>query len=272
MRVACAQSSVVFGQPVENANAAIAKLHLLKRQGVELAVFPEAYLTGYCVETAEAAREIAIPRDQESLRLLESSANELGIIVIIGFAELNGNSVFNTAVLFEPGIAPRYYSKTHLPELGLDHFVTPGSELNVFETAVGKIGILICYDMRPPEATRVLVLEGADLVVLPTNWPVGAETSAEHICIARASENRVFYATCNRVGDENGFHFIGRSKIIHPSGKVLAEAGSEEELIVADINLEVARQKRTVNIPGKYELDVIESRRPELYNPIIRTH
>jgi predicted amidohydrolase len=149
--------------------------------------------------------------------------------------------------------------------LGLDRFVKAGAEIPLFETRLGRIGILICYDLRPPEATRVLALAGADVLVLPTNWPEGAETSAEHVSISRAAENRIFVATCNRVGEENGFRFIGRSKIIHPTGRVLAAADGVEETLVADLDLREARQKRTVNIPGKYEIDVMGSRRPELY-------
>jgi 5-aminopentanamidase len=105
--------------------------------------------------------------------------------------------------------------------------------------------------------------------VLPTNWPEGAEVSAEHISIARAAENRVFLATCDRVGSENGFNFIGRSKIIHPSGRVLAAAGVDEETLIADVDLSEARQKRTVGIPGKYETEAFQSRRPDLYGTIV---
>ncbi|HSH96128.1 MAG TPA: nitrilase-related carbon-nitrogen hydrolase, partial [Roseimicrobium sp.] len=101
-----------------------------------------------------------------------------------------------------------------------------------------------------------------------TNWPVGAEISAEVIAVARAAENRVFVATCNRVGEENGFQFIGLSKVIAPSGKILASAGPAETVIIADLNLEEARQKTIVNIPGKYETAIFESRRPELYGRI----
>ncbi|MGV3615245.1 MAG: carbon-nitrogen hydrolase family protein [Fimbriimonas sp.] len=273
MRLACVQMDVVFGDFDGNTAAVVAHLERLKAKGVELAVFPEASLTGYCVDCVEDARRIAIPGvsgDEigTALQTVQEACERLDIVAVVGFAERSGEDVHNTAALFEPGRRPRIYRKTHLPELGLDRFVKAGAEIPLFETRLGRIGILICYDLRPPEATRVLALAGAELLVLPTNWPEGAETSAEHVAIARAAENRIFVATCNRVGEENGFRFIGRSKIIHPTGRVLAAADAGEETLVADIDLSEARQKRTVNIPGKYEIDVMGSRRPELYGEL----
>lgn len=269
MRLACVQSNVEFGNSIVNAERAIARLRELKSEGVDLAVFPEAYLTGYCVATSEEAAGIAIPAESEAILKLQAACDELDILAVVGFAEVERGTIFNTAALFEPGIPTRFYRKTHLPELGLDKFVQAGQALPVFETRLGRIGILICFDLRPPEASRVLALAGADLIILPTNWPVGAEVSAGFISVARAAENRVFVATCNRVGEENGFTFIGQSKIIDIGGKVLAAAGSEEEVIQANIDLSQARQKRTIAIPGKYETEVFASRNPSLYGAIV---
>jgi predicted amidohydrolase len=233
-------------------------------------VFPEAYLTGYCVECVEDARSIALPSSHEALALLQSVCDETGILCVVGYAEAVSDTVLrNTVALLEPGKPAQTYSKTHLPELGYDKFVERGDHLNVFDTSIGKIGMIICYDLRPPEAARVLALKGAELIVLPTNWPVGAEISADFVAVARAAENRVFLATCDRVGVENGFQFIGKSKIISPTGKVLAAAGDQEETIFATIDLAEARQKRTVNVPGKYEMEVFASRNPQLYDVIV---
>ncbi|MBI5705731.1 MAG: carbon-nitrogen hydrolase family protein [Armatimonadetes bacterium] len=280
MRIACVQADVVFGDPAANSQRALAELERLHRQGVHLAVFPEAFLTGYCVSTPEAARRISIPvraddghkvtEAPESVTSLHRRCTELGIHAIVGFAGIEDGRIYNGAVLIVPG-GPMYrYIKTHLPDLGLDKFVRRGDSLPVFETELGKIGVLICFDQRQPEAARTLALKGAELIVLPTNWPQGAENSANIMTIARAAENRVFYAACNRVGTENGFTFIGCSKIIAPSGKVLACAGDGEETIVADIDLAEARNKRAVVRPGEYEWTVFESRRPELYGELVK--
>lgn len=269
IRVASVQANVFFGKPEWNAEAAEKHLASLAHDSVQLAIFPEAYMTGYCVEDAESARSIAIPVEHDALARVQKASERLGITTIIGFAEDDHGDLYNSAALFEPGAAPRYYRKSHLPELGLDKHVGHGNALEVFDTKLGRIGILICFDQRLPEPARVLALKGAELIALPTNWPEGAETSAEIMCLARAAENRVFFATANRVGTENGFRFIGRSKIIDPVGTVLAAAGTEEETIQAEIDLSQARIKRTRLVPGKYETTVFSSRRPELYEPLM---
>jgi len=268
MRLACVQSNVVFNDPAANVDHAIDHLERLKADGVDLAVFPEAYVTGYCVDSLEDAKKIAISKDHPDLQRLSAAVARLQIGCVVGFAEDRGGELYNSAVLLEPGQTPRYYSKTHLPELGYDNFVRLGEAIPIYETKWGRIGLLICFDLRHPEPMRILALGGADLVVLPTNWPEGAQIASGPMTITRAAENGVFLATCDRVGSENGFTFIGLSKIVSPKGKVLAEAGPDDEVIVADVDLEQARVKRNVIIPGKYELTVLDSRRPELYGRI----
>jgi predicted amidohydrolase len=265
MRLASFQSNVVFNDPSANGDRAVGKLRDLKAVGVDFVVFPEAFLTGYCVDSLADAKRIAIPKDHPELQRLRATVDELHIGSVIGFAENRDGDLYNTAVLLEPGKPPRYYSKTHLPELGYDKFVRVGQETPVFDTQWGRIGILICFDLRHPEPMRILGLEGADLAILPTNWPEGANIAAGPMTITRAAENGIFLVTCDRVGSENGFSFIGLSKIVSPKGKVLAEAGEGEETLVADIDLNEARQKRNVIIPDRYEITIIDSRRPELY-------
>jgi predicted amidohydrolase len=275
MRIACVQTNVTFGNPDANASAAVDKLHFLKGEGVDLAVFPEAYLTGYCAGSQEEAESIALDLSgwsHPALSKILAACVDLDMGCVVGYAGKVAGKLLNGATLFEPGVSPRQYLKTHLPFLGYDRFASPGHELPVFETRWGRIGILICFDLRPPEAARTLALKGADLIVLPTNWPVGAEVSADHVAIARAAENRVFMATCNRVGTENGTTFIGRSKIIGLGGQVIEAAGDQEEDLIADLDLPLARNKRIVNIPGEYEMEVFSCRQPELYKSIYTTN
>lgn len=267
MRIACVQANVDFANPGSNAELVVHELERLKLQGVDLAVFPEAFLTGYCVSSETQAREIAIAPNDPSISLIREAVDRLEVGCVVGYAGRE-ETLYNGAMLFEPGEYPREYRKTHLPFLGYDRFAEPGHQLDVFETRWGKIGVLICFDLRPPEAARTLALKGAEVIVLPTNWPVGAEVSANHVSIARAAENKVFVATCNRVGTENGTTFIGKSRIICTSGQVLAEADGNEQVLVADLDLAEARNKRIVNIPGEYEMEVFATRQPGLYRTI----
>jgi predicted amidohydrolase len=278
-RVASVQCNVVFGDPHANASSAVNVLRTLATQGVHLAVFPEAFLTGYAVDDEAQARCIAIevrgaqPDSVDvahsSILAVQAACRELGIHAVVGFAGTDGTNLYNGAILFEPDGRMRRYIKTHLPELGFDKFVVRGTTLPVFETAIGKISILICYDVRFPEAARAVALDGADIIALPTNWPDGAEVSPTYMAPARAAENRVFVVTCNRVGVENSFRFIGRSAIHDVTGVPLACAEDKDTILIADIDLTRARNKRSVVVPGKYETDTFAARRPELYSRIL---
>ncbi len=129
--------------------------------------------------------------------------------------------------------------------------------------------MLICYDCGFPEASRVLTLAGADLIVLPTNWPPEAASTARLLVPARALENRIFFAAVDRIGTERGFRFIGQSRICDVTGDFLAISDDDRETILyAEIDPERARQKRIVNIPGEYELNRVADRRPELYGAL----
>ena len=129
----------------------------------------------------------------------------------------------------------------------------------------------ICYDCVFPEAVRTLGLLGADIAVLPTNWPGGSEQVAAHVPNARALENRMFYVAANRVGQERGFTFIGGSRIVDIGGVTLAHAGPEEDTIIyADVNPEAARDKQVVIIPGVHEVHRTHDRRPEMYDMLVK--
>jgi len=266
MKVAAVQMDVFFGKVAANVARVNRHLTTLKGQRVDLAVFPEAALTGYCYDSKEDALASALDlANSTALEDIQDVCNTLDISAVVGFAEREGDKLYNSAAYLEPGAPARIYRKTHLPCLGMDRFAEVGQKLEVLDTRHGKLAILICFDLRFPEAARTLALAGAEIIVLPTNWPEGAEVSAEHISIARAAENRVFVITCNRVGTENDFRFIGKSKIIHPSGRVLSGAEALEVIIVAELDPAEARQKRTINSPGRYETDVFAPRRPDLY-------
>lgn len=265
LRAASVQMDVVIGDPSTNVARIVSHIEALEEQGVRLAVFPECAVTGYCVGSVEEAEGICV--EPSVLEPIRQAADRTGMVVVAGFAE---RGLFNTAALFDPGQEPRYYRKTHLPELGYDKYSHTGDALDVFETSVGRIGILICFDVRHPESARVLGIKGADIIALPTNWPTGADISADNLCIARAVENKVYVITANRVGSENGYAFIGKSKIIAPAGAILDSAkGAEQAVLMADLDLEVARNKRNVTVPGKHETTILESRRPELYGEIV---
>jgi predicted amidohydrolase len=114
-----------------------------------------------------------------------------------------------------------------------------------------------------------LKLLGAELIVLPTNWPTGAWRTAEFIINARACENHVNFAAVNRVGVERGWQFIGRSKVVDVNGDTVAEASPDrEEILFAEVDLQEANKNKIVNVAGAYEIDRLADRRPEFYSAI----
>ena len=269
MLVAAAQIEPKLAEPERNLEACLAKLEEAAAAGAELLVLPECAIPGYMFESAEEALPFAEEVPGPSSELLERESRRLGMHVVCGLLERDGDTLRNAAVLVGPDGLVGTYRKTHLPFLGVDRFVFPGDELTVYDTPLGRIGVEICYDLRFPEVTRTLALRGADIVAHPTNFPIAAKLQTELITVARAAENRIYLLTANRVGKERSGEFCGWSQIVDPYGTRLAEAGeTEEALLVADVDVEKARDKDYV-IPGEYELYLFGHRRPELYGAIV---
>lgn len=236
----------------------------------ELIIFPECSLTGYCYSSLEEARTVSEPVTGPSIERIRGACRELKTHVIFGFLESDDGQIYNSLVFLGPeGLIGRY-RKIHLPYMAADRFVTLGDKpFRVYDSDVGKIGMNICYDISFPESSRVLALEGAELIVLSTNWPVGAEYYSKYVVPTRAAENRVNYAAIDRVGIERKFKFCGLSKIVDCSGNSLAEASrTREEIIYAEVDLAKARSKASIKIPGEWETDRFGDRRPEFYSRI----
>jgi predicted amidohydrolase len=246
------------------------KLRDAAHHGAQLVVFPECVLSGYCFNSKAEARDSSEPLPGPATEVLAADCRELNVHAIVGLLEHDGDKLYNAAALVGPNGLVAAYRKTHLPCLGIDRFTDRGDEpYRVHDIGGLRVGMTICYDGSFPEASRVLALAGADLVVLPTNWPPQAERTARLLVPARALENRIYYAAVNRVGEERGFRFIGLSRIADVTGDLLAASDDDAETILyARIDPERARQKKIVNIPGEYEVDRVHDRRPDLYGPL----
>jgi predicted amidohydrolase len=269
MLVAVAQIEPQLAEKERNLDACLARMVEAATAGAQLLVLPECAIPGYMFDSADEALPFAEEIPGPTTDTLERECRRLGLHVVCGLLERDGDALRNTAVLVGPDGLIGTYRKTHLPFLGVDRFVTPGDALPVFETPLGRIGIEICYDLRFPEVTRTLALKGADIVAHPTNFPMAAKIQTELITVARAAENRIYLLTANRVGKERWGEFCGWSQIVDPFGKRLAEADEREEtLLVAEVEVKKARDKDYV-IPGEYELYLFGHRRPELYGALV---
>jgi predicted amidohydrolase len=270
LKIAGVQMNSKLMDKAGNLKTILQHMEAASARGAGLIVFPECALTGYCFNSLQEAIPFAEPIPGPSTLKIAALCQKLKLYVITGLLEKEGERYFNAAVLVGPGQIVGKYRKIHLPFLGVDQFVNPGDlGFKVHETPIGRIGLNICYDCSFPESARVMALKGADVVALPTNWPPGAEETAEYVINARGLENHVYYVAVNRVGKERDFRFIGRSRIVDVHGKTLAQASvDEEEVIYAEIEPAQARNKHIVRVPGKHEIDRFKDRRPEYYEGI----
>jgi len=270
-KIAAVQMDVKLGAVRANLARMEGKLHETADQGATLTVFPECALSGYCFDSKEEALSVAESVSSASVQRMVEACRERNVHAIFGMLELDEQSLYNTCALIGPTGLLGSYRKIHLPFLGVDRFTSTGNRpFAVHAAGEINVGMNICYDAAFPEAARVLAIEGADLIVLPTNWPPGAESMPKFVVNTRAMENHVYYLAVNRVGTERGFAFIGQSKICDPGGRVIAEAPHQEEAILyAEIDLSRPRNKHVVRVPKLHEIDRFADRHPEMYGPVV---
>lgn len=272
LTIACVQMDCRKADVEGNREAVLQRLEAAVETGARLVVFPECALTGYAFDSKEEALAVAEAIPGQSTESLVTACRKFGVWTVVGTLARSpqGDEVHNVAMLIGPQGLAGVYCKAHLPYLGVDRFTAPGNEpFRVFDVEGYRLGMLICYDGSFPEATRCLALAGADIVVLPTNWPMGAMKTAQYIPAARAIENHIYFVACNRVGEEGGFRFVGMSQIRDVDGDPLAIAGEDEEIISATIDPSRARDKHLIFAAGAYEIDRIAQRRPDLYGPLV---
>jgi predicted amidohydrolase len=201
-------------------------------RGASLVVFPECSLSGYELERDEAAR-VAVDSTGPEVRRLRGMADRLDVTLVVGLLERSADALFNAALTLVPDRGPVVYRKTHLPRMGVDRFCARGDgPYRPVATPIGLIGVLICYDLRFPEPARLLALAGARLIAVPTNWPATATDYPEFLLRARASENRLAIVAADRMGEDRGVHYLGRSQIVAADGTVLQEAGLDEAVLI----------------------------------------
>ena len=230
--------------------------------GAQLIVFPELYVTGYHMSHDEA-RRLAQPRSGSYFSELSAAAKEAGVAVLYGYPEREESSsgqprYYNSAQLIDrDGKALVNYRKLHLwlTETERDEAVyTPGESLaEVVECCGWKVGILICYDLDFPEVSRILSLQGADLILCPTALIKNFSKTPKLTVPARAMDNEAHVAYVNYGGGE----FLGRSVCCSPDGEVVVSTGSEEVLLLAPINPD-----------NKLDHSAKKDRRPEVYKAL----
>lgn len=256
-----------------NLSKGLALARQAAREGANLIVLPELANTGYTFLTrAEAYAHAECLEDGHSLTAWSSFAREHGVYLAAGFVERDGLKLYDSAVLFGPDGLLGHYRKAHLWNQEKLWF-TPGDlGFPVFETPIGRIGLLICWDIWFPEVPRLMALQGADIICSLNNWvwtppPLFDEAGrcmATYLTMTAAHVNNVYIAAANRTGEERGGRFLGCSLIAGTNGWPIGEvANAEEECILyADVDLS---QARTAPIWNSLN-DLPRDRRTDLYD------
>lgn len=229
--------------------------------GALLCVLPELWSTSFLTAFDDPLVTAAEAADHE---LQELSATHSLIVVGSAIEAADGN-IYNTATVFDRGQRLGSYRKLHLfsPNLEPRHHA-PGNEPHVFTTRLGRFGVLICYDLRFPELARYYFHKGAELLLVPGQWP---EARAQHwrtLLRARAIENQMFVLGCNRTGQEPSVKsndpqaFLGDGRIVDPTGELLASGTGDAGALIADIELRKVRTMHRI-------LPVHRDQRPAVY-------
>jgi len=210
-------------------------LSLIKRAlqvKANIVILPEVFNTGFYRHNYESVEPL-----EDELSLLLKISEQKDIMIIAGVAEREGDDLYNSAVIIYRGEITGKYRKTHLfPLTDEKKYFKAGDRLEVFETPFGRIGILICYEVRFPELSRKLVKMGAEIIVIPAEFPKERIDHWRVLLQARAIENQVYVAGVNCV--EGDLDYGGHSMLVDPAGTVLVEASEYQEVMMSDIRLE----------------------------------
>ncbi|HJA20327.1 MAG TPA: carbon-nitrogen hydrolase family protein [Candidatus Mediterraneibacter ornithocaccae] len=256
----------------DNLEKGMEACRMAKKKGADIALFPEMWSNGYAIHErpAEEWRREAIPADSEFVDNFGRLAGELDMAIGITLIEKYGDGVRNTLVLFDRfGERKLTYAKVHTCDFSVERNLTPGEGFCVTEldTACGivKVGAMICYDREFPESARILMLQGAELILVPNACPMEINRLSQ--LRARAYENMLAVATCNypeTVPDCNGRStvFDGVAYLPKEEGSrdtCILEAGGEEGIYIAGLDLKQLRDYRENEVhgnayrhPGKY--------------------
>ncbi|MFF8818705.1 MULTISPECIES: nitrilase-related carbon-nitrogen hydrolase [Leucobacter] len=274
--VACAQTDPILGDIEANTDMTVEAIRGAVALGADVIVLPECASGGWAFADRAESAAAAQPLTGSTIRAWEQLAKEHNVWVSGGFGEkADGGALYNSAVLVGPNGVESLYRKVHLwnsENLAFD----PGNlGYPVTETPFGRVGMLICYDAWVPESFRSLAVEGADLVLAPSDWvpnphqPADMPPLAHLMVTAGAHSNQMYVAAASRYGIERGQQFIGSSMIADHTGWPLARAGGGKEIIVAQIDpigSRSARRNDPFNRPlwdrrvSQYEMGEVRAR------------
>lgn len=261
---ACVQFDVRRGEVEHNLRAATSGLRKAAAEGARLAVLPEMWPTSFVSEPSDELIAASMAAEQDTVRL----SGELDMVIVGGGLLVEDGECFNRAVVAEKGEIVGEYRKIHLfSPIAEQRYHTPGRTPLIVDTSVGRIGVVICYDIRFPELIRYYFYENVEILCVPSQWPEARTDHWRVLMKARAIENEMFTIGCNRTGSEHSLKndeplvFPGDSRIVDPMGQVIAAGAGDSEPVLGEISLRKVRTMRRI-------LPVSKDRRPELYRDL----
>jgi len=268
-RIACAQLAPVLGDRQANRELAAGAITAAAAQRAEVVVLPELITSGYMFQSTEEAATAAIGLEDPLLAEWCALAAAHDLVIVGGFCERDpaDGGVYNSAALIDAAGVRAVYRKLHLWDAETLIFERGLKAPPVVDTRVGRVAVAICYDLEFPELTRSVALAGAQLLTVPTNWPLVPRPAGERppevvIAMAAARVNRMAVACADRLGSERGQEWTGGTTIVGADGWVAAET-REAGVLIADVDLAAAANKRLTA-----HADAFGDRRPELYGAV----
>ena len=272
MKIAAVQFAAEAFNPSANRRRVRSFIAEAASRGAGLAVVPELAISGYALDGKQLA-EVAEPFDGPTLHQWTAAARENQILIAGGFCEISEGKLYNSAMLVGPQGSLLHYRKLHLFDRERTIFTEGDLGLPVADTPLGTIGLCVCYDLRFVEVSRLLALQGASLIAVPTAWVGGFDrtpldqegyiTQARG-AVVQANLNQVFIACASQAGEG----FLGNSLIVDPFGKVLAGPldGNSEEILTAEYSDSVAKaaQYRSALVNPR------KDRRTDVYGVILK--
>jgi predicted amidohydrolase len=239
------------GDPDANLAMLLAQLERAADGGADLVLFPELGLSGYRIDPARPGG--SEPRDGPAMRQLQARCRALCMACVVSYPEADrGRHYIAASFIDRNGEVAGHYRKAHLYGEEKDRFL-PGDALRAFDTSFGRVGLMICYDLEFPEVARSLKHDGAELLLVATANMVPFQHQQRVLLQARAYENEVPVAICNRVGREGDLHFFGASGVAHASGASAELPSDRAALQILPVHAEAP--------PYGYQAE----RRPQLY-------
>jgi len=273
LRMAAAAAN--FDRDLEADFARIAQLiETARADGVRLLALPEAALGGYLADLDGAAGTPPplIPDGPEIRRLARLAGD---MVVAVGYCEDGGDRLYNSAICVTgDGVLGRHivgrHRKVHQP-LREDASYGAGDRFAAFDTPVGRLGMMICYDKAFPESARALALDGASIVLCLSAWPASATNRAPDLAQdrwkrrfdlfdqARALENQIVWLSANQSGQFGSLRFVASAKVVDPGGEILADTGVAAGLAVAELDVQAALDT------ARRSMAHLRDRRPHAY-------